>query len=83
MNRFSYSIPAAPLDRARRLAATVPAWLWLTLIVAISVAVRTVIGRRSHAPWIFDDELIYARLAESLASSGSFAIRVPPLRRRG
>jgi hypothetical protein len=53
----------------------VPTWVWLTAIVAVSAVVRTVISRRSPAPWIFDDELIYSKLAESFASSGHFAVR--------
>ena len=66
---------ATPAQRAHAVVAAVPIWAWLTAITVVSVAVRTVISRRSPAPWIFDDELIYARLAESFANTGSFMVR--------
>jgi hypothetical protein len=53
----------------------VPAWAWLALIVAGSVALRLALSRRMVAPWIMTDELTYSELAKSFAESGSFAIR--------
>jgi hypothetical protein len=75
VSESSYSFPAAPVDRARRLATSIPTWAWLTAMVAASIVVRAVISRGSPAPWIFDDELIYSELARSFAWSGTFALR--------
>ena len=62
---------AAPLTVAR----AVPVWVWLVAVVALSVAVRWVLGRRTIAPWIVVDEIIYAELAKSFAAGDGFAIR--------
>jgi hypothetical protein len=61
----------APRDAARR----VPAWAWLTGIVALSTAARYALGRHIVAPWIMVDELIYSDLAKSFADTGRFLIR--------
>jgi dolichyl-phosphate-mannose-protein mannosyltransferase len=53
----------------------VPVWAWLVGLVALSVVLRYGIGRRTVAPWIMVDELIYSELAKSFADSGSFDIR--------
>ncbi len=36
---------------------------------------RTLLARQHPAPWIFDDELIYSKLAESFGDSGRFIVR--------
>jgi hypothetical protein len=55
--------------------AAVPVWVWLLGVFALSVAFRFVLAHRHPAPWIYDDELIYAALAKSFAASGHFAVR--------
>ncbi|HKD31947.1 MAG TPA: glycosyltransferase family 39 protein, partial [Gaiellaceae bacterium] len=75
MSDFADRLRAARAVRVQNAVAVVPVWVWLTMIAACSTIARTIIGRRSPAPWIFDDELIYAKLAQSFASSGSFAVR--------
>ncbi len=57
------------------LARAVPVWAWLTSIVVLSAAVRFALARHVVAPWIMVDEVIYADLARSLASTGHFLIR--------
>ena len=66
------------LARKRTWIAAVPAWLWLGALVLASAGIRLTLAKPHPAPWIFPDELIYAHLAESFASSGSFAIRDSP-----
>jgi hypothetical protein len=61
-------------DRIR----AVPAWLWLTLIVVLSFAIRAWLARRMVAPFIMVDELIYAELARGFAANGHFAVRDVP-----
>jgi Dolichyl-phosphate-mannose-protein mannosyltransferase len=63
------------LVSARRLAEAVPVWLWLTVIVVGSAAIRTVLASRHPAPWIFDDELHYWRLSVNFAHTGRFFLR--------
>jgi hypothetical protein len=58
--------------------AALPAWVWLALIVVLSVLVRIVLARRMVAPWIMVDELIYSELAKSAAAHGTFLIRAVP-----
>jgi hypothetical protein len=58
--------------------AALPAWVWLALIVVLSVLVRIVLARRMVAPWIMVDELIYSELAKSAAAHGTFLIRGVP-----
>ena len=50
-------------------------WVWLVGIVALSALLRWVLGRRTIAPWIVVDEIIYAELAKSFAAGDGFAIR--------
>ena len=52
-----------------------PAWAWLTVLVGLSFAIRTVLALRDPSPWIFQDELLYSELAKSFAATGHFAIR--------
>ena len=54
---------------------SVPVWAWLVGIVAVSILVRWVLGRRTIAPWIVVDEIIYAELAKSFAAGEGFEIR--------
>jgi Dolichyl-phosphate-mannose-protein mannosyltransferase len=63
---------------ARSLVRAVPAWAWLTGIVALSTLVRFVLARRIAAPWIMVDEIIYSELAKGFAESGQFLIRGEP-----
>jgi hypothetical protein len=64
--------------RAFDLAVAVPAWVWLSLLVALSVVIRSTLAFRNPAPWIFQDELLYSELAKSFAATGHFAIRESP-----
>ena len=66
-------LPAAA--SARRLAEAVPVWFWLAVLVVGSAAIRTVLAKRHPAPWIFDDELHYWRLAVNFAHTGHFFLR--------
>jgi hypothetical protein len=47
------------------LAVAVPAWVWLTLLVAVSVVIRSALAYLNPAPWIFQDELLYSELVKS------------------
>src|SRR5262245_34273821 len=67
--------PGAGL-KSRALA--VPAWVWLTAIVAVSIVVRIALARRMVAPWIMVDELVYSELAKSFAANGEFLVRDVP-----
>lgn len=68
-------LAAAPRARVRSLVLAVPVWAWLVALVAISALVRFLLARRSPAPWIFVDELIYSELAKSFAERGELAVR--------
>jgi hypothetical protein len=61
--------------RVLDLVVAVPAWVWLSLLVAISAVIRSTLAFRDPAPWIFQDELLYSELAKSFAATGHFAIR--------
>src|SRR5262249_10272665 len=56
----------------------VPAWIWLTLIVAASTVLRAALSRKLPGPFIFVDELIYAELGRSFATGGHFLVRDVP-----
>lgn len=56
----------------------VPAWAWLTLIVAGSTVFRALTTRAMPGPFIFIDELIYSELAKSFAAGGHFLVRGVP-----
>jgi hypothetical protein len=64
--------------RARSFVRAVPAWAWLTAIVALSFDVRYVLALRIEAPWIMVDELIYSELARGLADGDGYSIRGVP-----
>ncbi len=55
----------------------VPAWLWLSGLVAISFVLRVSVSLSHVAPRIFPDEYIYASLGRSLAD-GTLTIRGEP-----
>jgi hypothetical protein len=57
---------------------TVPAWGWLTAIVGLSTLFRFLLSLGVHAPWIFQDEIVFADLARNLGQHGHFAIRQSP-----
>jgi hypothetical protein len=52
--------------------------IWLTAIVAGSIAVRMLLAGRTTSPWIMVDELIYSELGKSLAENGQFLVRGVP-----
>jgi hypothetical protein len=60
------------------LAIAVPVWVWLSLLIAVSVVIRSALAFRDPAPWIFQDELLYSELAKSFGGTGHFAIRESP-----
>jgi hypothetical protein len=68
-------VAAAP----RTLVRAVPAWAWLTGIVAVSAVVRYAFARHMVGPWIVVDELVYAELAKSFAATASFLVRDEPV----
>ena len=53
----------------------VPVWAWLAGLVVLSAVVRYALSRRTIAPWIFVDELIYSELAKSFAERGELLVR--------
>lgn len=63
------------LGRSRAWVLAVPIWAWLGLLVLVSAAIRFLLAKAHPAPWIFDDELIYSKLATSLADSGTLVVR--------
>ncbi len=65
--------------RATELVAAVPAWVWLTVLMGGSWAIRAVLAVRDPSPWIFQDELLYSELAKSFAATGHFAVREVPV----
>jgi hypothetical protein len=69
-------VSAVTAVRARALA--VPAWFWLSSIVAVSIVVRAALAHRIVAPWIMVDELVYSELAKSFAAHGHFLVRGVP-----
>ncbi len=74
------SAPAVSVGRQPlALARAVPAWAWLAGLVALSALFRYALARRSVAPWIMVDELVYSELAKSFASSGRLLIRDHPV----
>lgn len=65
--------------RATELVAAVPAWVWLTVLMGGSWAIRAVLAVRDPSPWIFQDELLYSELAKSFAATGHFAVHEVPV----
>ena len=55
-----------------------PAWAWVALVVAASVALRAWLGSRMPAPFIFTDELQYQENARSLAAGEGLEARGEP-----
>jgi hypothetical protein len=55
-----------------------PAWVWLTALVMVSIVVRIALARRLVAPWIMVDEIVYSELAKSFAERGEFLVRDVP-----
>jgi hypothetical protein len=72
------AVPVSPGARLQAVALAIPVWAWLVAIVAVSAAIRYVLGTHTPAPWIFDDELLYSELASSFGSTGEFAVRDVP-----
>jgi hypothetical protein len=62
-------------EGVRRLVASLPTWIWVTLLVAGSSLLQLQFVRGLPAPRIFGDELIYSELARSFAGSGEFLVR--------
>ena len=61
-------------DRAAALVTAVPAWAWLSLLVAVSAVIRSALAFPNPSPWIFQDEVLYSEMAKSFAATGHFAI---------
>ena len=61
-------------DRLRRL----PAWAWVAVVVAASIAFRAWLGSRMPAPFIFTDELQYQENARSIAAGKGIQVRDEP-----
>jgi 4-amino-4-deoxy-L-arabinose transferase-like glycosyltransferase len=55
-------------------ARTAPAWVWLCALVVCALGAAYLASRRTVAPWIFYDEIVYSQLARSFAASAHFAI---------
>ena len=56
----------------------VPAWAWLTAIVAGSVLARAILVRGIVAPFIIVDEVIWSELARGIADAGKPLLRDQP-----
>lgn len=69
------AVSAARLPARLALVRAVPAWAWLTGLVAVSALLRFQLSRSMTGPWIFVDELVYSELAKSIASSGELLVR--------
>jgi hypothetical protein len=78
LTRSDHVALRSPLVRTRARIASVPAWAWLGALIVVSAAVRLALAKPHPAPWIFGDEMVYSNLAESIARTGSFAIRDSP-----
>src|SRR4051812_10408246 len=63
--------PLSAAVRAHPTAVTVGA---LVGLAAVSAALRVILGREVHGPFVFMDELGYARMAQSFAHSGHLAL---------
>ena len=67
-----------PRDESRTWFPPVPTWVILGGLVALSFVFRLLLALRDPAAWIFNDEIEYSELAQSLGHTGSFAIREVP-----
>jgi hypothetical protein len=74
MSSVAAGIRAGVLARVR----ATPAWVWLCALVVCAFGAAYLASRRTVAPWIFVDELIYSELAKSFAATGHFAVRGQP-----
>ena len=61
--------------RVGAILAGLPAWAWLTGIVAVSTCLQIRTVGRIVAPHVFGDELVYSELGRSFAATGHFALR--------
>ena len=61
--------------RGARAFRTVPTWILLASLYAVSVVVQLALGLRVVSPWIMVDELVYSDMARSFAATGHFLIR--------
>jgi hypothetical protein len=57
---------------------SIPAWVLVGSLFAVSFALRSYWAVRDPAPWIFSDELHYWEPAKAFAYTGRFAIREVP-----
>jgi hypothetical protein len=69
---------SARVGRVQTAVASVPIWAWLSVVFVLSVLFRFALSLEVHAPWVFQDELVYGDLAKSLGETGHFAIRNIP-----
>jgi hypothetical protein len=80
--RSTISVAEAAATRIRSgslaLIRAVPAWAWLTAVIAFSTVFRFLLARHVVAPWIMVDEIIYSDLAKSFAATGHFLVRDQP-----
>jgi len=63
------------LGRALR---SIPSWAWLTVIVAVSTILRTVLARDMVAPFILVDEIIWSEISRGIVDAGEPLIRDEP-----
>ena len=56
----------------------VPAWAWLTAVVAVSTVFRALISRGIVAPFVMVDEVIWSELARGIAAVGRPLVRGHP-----
>ncbi|MGZ4400150.1 MAG: glycosyltransferase family 39 protein [Gaiellaceae bacterium] len=71
MSSVAASVCGSLIARVR----ATPAWAWLCALVVCAFGGAYLLSRRTVAPWIWVDELIYSELAKSFAAGGHFAIR--------
>jgi len=67
---------SVPTSRSRTLPG--PGWAYVTGLFLVSALFRFAYAVRDPAPWIFNDEINYSELAQSLAYTGAFAMREVP-----
>ena len=62
------------LTAALRAHPTAATGVALVCLATVSAALRVVLGRQVHGPFVFMDELGYARMAQSFAQTGHFSL---------
>ena len=67
-----------PRDESSSWSPPVPVWVLVGGLVVLSFVGRFLLALRDPAAWIFNDEIEYSELAQSLAHTGGFAIRDVP-----